>query len=145
MIKNKHNVKGAEMEERKNISGSNYFGESPAQNNKTENTQSTKTFQPVYDEFMYEPIGFETETDVPLTEEPRKPKRKKASVSEILTIVLFVMLVSIAGILSVWGITSDLMNSDSVIKELKTKQNVVLYQNTKPQGANELENFIDEN
>jgi len=131
---------------RKNISGSNYFGETPSDNKtQTENTQ-TQTFRPVYDEFMYEPLGFENNpTDIPLYDEPPKTKKHKANVSEVLTIILFVLLLLSSAGLSVWGIVNDVTNSQLVIDELKIKQNVVLYQDAKPEGANDLQNFVDEN
>lgn len=102
--------------------------------------------QPVYDQFMYEPLGFEQ----PAGQQqrpgytpgaPARPAKKSGSG----IVLLFALLVAIAGGIAVYGIIYDIVRSGDIVKEMGTPQQVVLYKESKPEKANDLENFKDEN
>lgn len=78
-------------------------------------------------------------------EPPPNIRKRKNTGSEKFIIFLFVLIILLAVGLSVYGIASDISNSQKVIDEIKKQNHVVMYQQTKPAGANELSNFIDEN
>lgn len=93
-----------------------------------------------YQDFMY---GYEPEQPVP---EPLSSIRKRKNTgSEKFIIVLFVIIILLATGLSIYGIANDIYNSQNVIDEMKQKHHIVMYQQTKPDGANNLNNFVDEN
>ena len=102
--------------------------------------------RPVYDKFMYEPIGFE---------ELDKQKRASAEMntfaeqaarrkSESAIMKLFVALIAVALGVSVFGIIHDLVRSKDLIDKIGAQKQVILYKESKPDGANDLENFKDE-
>ncbi len=102
--------------------------------------------RPVYDRFMYEPIGFEDmerrqQFNAPPAEDPQKQIAK----SQRTIVILFGMIVGIAAFIALFGIIFDIINSDKVIDKIGKQNQVVIYQTTKPEGANDLENFKDEN
>lgn len=97
---------------------------------------------PVYDDFMYEPIGFE---ELERNEPPQNGKKdrkhgKNGSAAAALFAVLIAASVGIAG----FGIGRDIINSKEAIKQLSEQDSVVLYRRSKPKGANDLDNFKDE-
>lgn len=97
---------------------------------------------PVYDEFMYKPVGFEEEKPVPPVPDIRK---RKSTGGEKFIIFLFIMIILLSTALALYGIANDIYRSKDVIDKIKTTQHVVLYQEKKPEGANDLSNFVDEN
>lgn len=101
--------------------------------------------RPVYDRFMYEPIGFEEleRGQNGLNGEPPKPPRRPKGESAAL--ILFVLLIIAALVIGVFGIVYDVMNSDKVVDKIGAPKQVVLYKEAKPDGANDAENFRDEN
>ena len=125
---------------------------SPHENNPENNTQSELHQQdnqppqhPHYDSFMYEPIGFEERSN-PATIQINEAKEKKRRMRHDTTIVvLFFILVLITLIIGIYGIFSDIYHSSDRLESLSGNQNVVIFQNSKPSGANNLDNFIDEN
>ncbi len=109
--------------------------------------QPSRPHRPVYDSFMYEPIGFDeydrmSAAEIKADEERRERKLRTARERAIL--VLFFLMVLLALIFCIVGITADLIRSKDHMKAIGGT-NVVLYQNSKPEGANDLENFVDEN
>ena len=102
--------------------------------------------RPVYDKFMYEPIGFEelergqnnNAFDSPEAE-PRRPKGQSA------VLIMFVILIIIAALMAVFGIVYDIINSDKVIDKIGSPKPVVLYKEEKPKGAIDAEKYKDEN
>lgn len=102
---------------------------------------------PVYDAFMYEPIGFDSydkKRAAQLRAEDEEEERRQRLKRErfIVASFLFILLTTIG--LSVYGIASDIFRSDLALKNLASGRNVVLYREKKPAGANELSNFQDE-
>ncbi|MCM1132119.1 MAG: trypsin-like peptidase domain-containing protein [Ruminococcus flavefaciens] len=104
--------------------------------------------QPRYDSFMYEPIGFQQNARIN-PEEMRaieEVRMKKQHIRHERTmIVLFFILILITLILGIFGIIYDIAHSKSSLAGLNVGQNVIIYQNSKPDGANDLGNFVDEN
>ncbi|MBO7395963.1 MAG: trypsin-like peptidase domain-containing protein [Ruminococcus sp.] len=110
-------------------------------------SQPNRPRRPVYDSFMYEPIGFDeydriSAAEIKAEEELREKKLRTARERAIL--VLFFLMVLLALTVCIAGITIDLIRSKDHMKAIGST-NVVLYQNSKPEGANDLENFVDEN
>lgn len=103
--------------------------------------------RPVYDAFMYEPIGFDeydriSAAEIKADEERREKKLRTAR--ERAMLVLFFLLLLAALTLGTVGVIADLIRSKGHLTAIGTPS-VVLYQNSKPEGANDLKNFIDEN
>lgn len=112
--------------------------------------------KPVYDKFMYEPIGFagyDNRAHIPpenpygtITEmynngeeeEPEKDDEKTA-------LRLVAGLIACCLVISVIGIVYDVANSKNALSKFKSSENVVLYSDKKPEGAMDIENFKDEN
>ncbi len=104
--------------------------------------------RPVYDSFMYEPIGFEESDQLLLSsqgEEQPDKKDQKRTASETFITVLFILLILGVGGLAAWGIINDITKSPQFLKDLQKPSHVVLYKESKPEGANDLKNFQDEN
>lgn len=104
--------------------------------------------QPVYDAFMYEPIGFDgydKKRAARLREEDEEDERRQRIKRERFVVAMFIFLLLVTVMLSVYGIAVDIMRSDLALKDLASGRNVVLYREKKPEGANELANFKDEN
>ncbi|MBO4524120.1 MAG: trypsin-like peptidase domain-containing protein [Ruminococcus sp.] len=100
--------------------------------------------RPVYDRFMYEPIGFEDPNDNQQFN-TLEVAQKQRSKGEKGIIILFILITAIAGFLAIFGIIFDIVNSENVIKKIGSPNQIVIYQESKPEGANDLENFKDEN
>ncbi len=103
----------------------------------------SEDIRPVYDDFMYEPIGFEDmmSDDSAVTID----KKKKHSRPEKAALILFGLMLTVCISLSVYGIVKDIVKSKDSIIRVEEKKQVVLYRNSKPEGANDLSNFVDEN
>ena len=99
--------------------------------------------RPVYDRFMYEPIGFE-ELDRAKNAE-NETQSKQHSKSERHILLLFGILVALSAFISIFGICFDLINSKNIINKIGKQNQVILYKESKPEGATNLENFKDEN
>lgn len=99
---------------------------------------------PVYDDFMYEPIGFE-ELEKTYTEEKKNavkpPKRAK---SETAAILLFALLLAVSGAAAAVGIVKDVAGSKNAVNKLLANRQPVFYSAEKPEGANDPSNFVDE-
>lgn len=102
--------------------------------------------QPRYDAFMYEPIGFEelerqgaNEASALLNEKQHRSKGDKIAV------VLFALLFLAAIVISIIGISRDVSNSEKAIDEIVNSRQIVFYRESKPDGANDISNFVDEN
>ncbi len=100
--------------------------------------------KPVYDDFMYEPVGFE-ENEPVVPEPPVNIRTRKSTGGEKFIIFLFIMIILLAVALAVYGIANDVYKSRSFMEKFQSLQHIVLYQQTKPEGANDLSNFVDEN
>lgn len=107
-------------------------------NNNSENMSS------VYDDLMYRQPFSEEPPQVFPEPAPNIRKRKNTG-GEKFIIFLFVLIILLATGLSIYGIANDIYNSHDVIDELKKQNHVIVYQQTKPEGANDLSNFVDEN
>ena len=121
--------------------------EKPAQDTAETNVDipvaSAEDVKPVYDDFMYEPIGFEELPDSDDTELiERKTKRTKG---ESAAIILFSLMLGVCIAAALFGIIRDIKNSTKAIVKSTEKEKIVLYRNSKPEGANDLSNFVDEN
>ena len=100
--------------------------------------------RPVYDRFMYEPIGFE-ELERNSAEMQLRETEKRRTKSESAIKILFTALVLIAGGLAVFGIVHDIVKSDKIVDKIGPQQAVVLYKEPKPKGANDEKNYKDAN
>ena len=100
--------------------------------------------QPRYDDFMYEPIGFE---ELEHQEEGYgAPKKKKnRSRGEAAAIALFLILIIGSFAVAVFGIIYDLTHSKEAIDKLVDAKQIIFYRESKPDGANDPDNFKDEN
>lgn len=110
---------------------------------KTPEECADNAVSPVYDDFMYEPIGFEELENAPSEENTaaKKPKRTK---SEAAAILLFALLLIVSGVAAATGIIKDVADSKTAVNKLLANRQPVLYSAEKPEGANDLSNFIDE-
>lgn len=117
----------------------------PRQGMYTQQPNYSQPQRPVYDRFMYEPIGFEelergqNAQNGELSKPPRRPKGESAA------LILFMLLIIAALAIGVFGIVYDILNSDKVVDKIGSPKQVVLYKESKPDGANDVENFRDEN
>lgn len=103
-------------------------------------TTGNDTVYPAYQDFF---AGYEPEQSVP---EPAPDIRKRKNTSgEKFIIFLFIMIILLATGLSVYGIASDILNSQEAIEKIKNQSHVVMYRENKPDGADDLSNFVDEN
>ncbi len=108
--------------------------------------------RPVYDKFMYEPIGFAgynnranippenafvPQQDYDFTQ--TDPKKSEKMAMRLMTIILVICL-----IMSIFGIVYDVATSRDRMGK-STNQGIVIYSEKKPEGANDLDNFKDEN
>lgn len=103
--------------------------------------------RPVYDAFMYEPIGFDEYDRISAAEikaEEEKKEKKRRAGRERTILALFFVLIFATFALGLYGIAADIIRSGNRIPTVESPK-VVLYQNTKPEGANDLSNFMDEN
>lgn len=109
----------------------------------SEQPQQTET-KPVYDEFMYQPIGLEEILE--LDDPTEKISKKKRSGSEKAAVLLFAMLTVFSAVAACYGIVSDIVRSKEAIDKIASESSqVVLYRSSKPEGANDISNFKDEN
>ncbi|MBR1592663.1 MAG: trypsin-like peptidase domain-containing protein [Ruminococcus sp.] len=113
-------------------------------------TANTNTSAPYnnYNPFMYEPVGIsdfdKAAADAMKAAEERREKiiRKRR---ERGIFVLFALIFLISAALAVYGIAADISRGSGNIENLVPDEHIVLYQNSKPEGANDLENFVDDN
>ena len=123
------------MDEIQNYNSVNY----PEQeNNNSQPDDSTMA----YTGFVYEKIPEEFQF---IPEQPVSIRKRKNTSGEKFIIFMFIVIILLAIGLSIYGIANDVYRSKSVMEELKKQQHIVLYQEEKPDGANELSNFVDEN
>ena len=100
--------------------------------------------QPVYDEFMYQPIGLDEMNGQ--NGGDHYNNKKKRSGGEKAAIILFGFLTAFSLVAATYGIVSDIVRSKEAIDKMSTQSSkVVLYRTSKPDGANDLSNFRDEN
>lgn len=120
---------------------------SPAENPESpeKNPQENINPEPVqYDAFMSEPIGFERNSHInPTYDEINDRKLHKRR--ERTVIVMFFILILITFIFGLYGIVADILKSSDNLAAFNNGQGVVIYQNAKPYGADNPENFVDEN
>lgn len=102
---------------------------------------------PKYDKFMYEPIGFEEydrQQKAAEEEAAAKKEKRQRTRNERVIIALLALIFIICTALGVIGIVKGITDSnDSVVKIYQ--DNIVLYKESKPEGANDVSNFVDEN
>ncbi len=102
--------------------------------------------KPVYDDFMYEPIGFE-ELDDKKPEAfdfPSAEKEKKRSSGTAAAITLFAVLLIASAAASVYGIYNDIAHSSKAVQEIVNSRRAVIYLNSKPENAKAAEYDTDE-
>lgn len=135
-------------ENRRNIQQTQY--NQTAQNKQPQNQYSQQNQQqipPKYDPFMYQPLGFDNFSDMknadPQAAAEAKEKKQKIR-RERTIVVFFFILVIITLILGVTGIVYDVVTSKSRLEGLSNADNVVIYQNSKPDNAKELVDELDE-
>ena len=98
--------------------------------------------RPVYDRFMYEPIGFpEPERGQNGFDALSYSEKKSRPTSEKTIAALFLILILIAAGIAIFGIIHDIVKSDELVDKIGNPQQVVLYKESKPKGANDEENF----
>lgn len=123
------------MDEIQNYNSGNF----PEQENSPPQPEDNVT---AYSRFVYDRVPEEFHFT---PEEPVSIRKRKNTSGEKFIIFLFVVIILLAIGLSIYGIANDVYKSQSVIEELKKQQHIVLYQEVKPDGANDSSNFIDEN
>ncbi|MDE6502602.1 MAG: trypsin-like peptidase domain-containing protein [Ruminococcus sp.] len=102
------------------------------------NTVPDNNSYTAYQDFMY---GYEP----PAPDINSGIRKRKNTSGEKFIIFLFIAIILLAVGLSIYGITTDIYNSQKVIDDIKQQHHVVMYKQTKPNGANDLSNFVDEN
>ena len=118
--------------------------------NGTSYGSSQQPQRPVYDSFMYEPLGFEElerrqrEQAALAAAEAEKAEKKQRSRAETALIIIFSLILIAALAIAVFGIIYDITNSGKSMKNIPAAQNVVLYRESKPAGANDFDNFVDQ-
>ncbi|MBR1824370.1 MAG: trypsin-like peptidase domain-containing protein [Ruminococcus sp.] len=114
--------------------------------------------RPVYDKFMYEPIGFEgydrrEHIPPPPPEPPQfsemaelfaEPEKKPVE-NETVGLKLVAALIASCIIIGIIGIAYDVANSKKALSNFKSSGNVVLYSEKKPENAKDTESYKDEN
>ncbi len=112
------------------------------------NPQEETARRPVYDPFMYEPIGFDT-FDKEKTEELNRiqaaEEKKRRRRQETTILATFFLIFIVAAGLSGYAVYTDMKRGIESAEGLKVPNSIVIYQNSKPEGANDPENFVDEN
>lgn len=107
-----------------------------------------EVIKPHYDAFMYEPIGFQNYIQLRpadlFAEEEAKIKKQHMR-HERTIIILFFVLILITLALSIYGIVYDVIKAEKTLVEIGKNQSIVIYQSSKPDGANDFSNFKDEN
>ena len=126
--------------------------------------------KPVYDKFMYEPIGFEgydRRAHIPPEQPqpqpvppppPQMPRQQFVPINnmsdfndmppvenEKTGLKLISTLIACSIIIGIIGIVYDTVNSKKVLENFRKGDSVVLYSEKKPEGANDVENYKDEN
>lgn len=100
-----------------------------------------------YDDFMYEPIGFEEYDRQQKAAEAetaaRKEKRQRIRNERVIAALLALIFILTAA-LGVFGIVKGITDSDDSVVNAP-HGDVVLYKESKPEGANDEANYIDEN
>lgn len=111
-------------------------------------TEEPAAPQKSYDDFMYEPIGFESydkqKKAAAMIASAEKVKRHRTRNERVIILLLSLIFLFTAG-LSVVAIISDISKSEDVFANVQPQNNIVLYRETKPNGANDESNFVDEN
>ncbi len=112
-----------------------------------QNTPPQETVQ--YDDFMYQPIGFEQydKENEPLAKEAAEKieKKRKARADRIMIALLLLIFIVTIG-LCVFAIIKDVSDSGKTFgKDYTPPQNVVIYQQSKPENANDSDSYKDEN
>ncbi|MBO4877712.1 MAG: trypsin-like peptidase domain-containing protein [Ruminococcus sp.] len=100
----------------------------------------------VYDSFMYEPIGFDRrdrEAAERIAAESAARERKLRARRERSVVVTFFILALCAIALAVYGIVADILRSGKGVRT-GSGNRVILYQSSKPEGANALAAQKDE-
>lgn len=102
---------------------------------KTPEEENAPTGVP-YDEFMFEPIGFEThEQNGGASNGGNTPSPQKPQKSTRAAIILFVVLLLGAMAFAAYGIIKDILFSRESINKLLEQKKVVIYQERKPEGS----------
>ena len=130
------------MDERDNLN------QPPGQNTDIPGNNRTPLSRPQYDSFMYEPIGFEDYariTDAEMRAEAEAREKALQSRRERTIMILFVLLVVFTAALGIAGLMVDIITSGKRIGNGAPTASVVIFQNKKPEGANDPANFVDEN
>ena len=116
----------------------NYYGQ--------QRSYSDQPRKPVYDRFMYEPIGFEElERNQATASSADETAAKQRSKNERNIVRIFALIVAISAFISILGIVLDIINSKGIIDKIGRQNQVILYKESKPKGATDIENFKDEN
>ena len=109
----------------------------------SENMRWNESDPPVYDDFMYEPLGFEE-----LERHEReayaakiRKKRKKNRLQRLITSLLIFLIIA-SGAMAALQIFTIYARTRTAAN--KKNGSVVIYRNSKPEGANDLSNFKDE-
>lgn len=125
------------MDERQDFFGNEQPGERGyiPKYEKTPEEENAPTGVP-YDEFMFEPIGFETpeqgggSPNGGNMTSPQKPQKSTRA-----AIILFVVLLLGALVFAAYGIIKDILFSKESIDKLLEQKKVVIYQERKPEGS----------
>ncbi len=99
-----------------------------------------------YDEFMFQPIGFE-ELDKQKQEEEKAiataREKRRINRNERVIILLLVLIFLVAFGLSVFAIVNEVSKSEKVFANYKKTENVVLYRESKPESDDMDDSYID--
>lgn len=101
-----------------------------------------------YDDFMRQPIGFEEldkQNAVAAKEAAAtKEKRRRTRNERIIILLLTLIFLTTAG-LAIFGAVRDIARSEDAFANYKPSDNVVLYRESKPEGADDDSEYMDEN
>lgn len=125
--------------------------ESPAADTSDEAAESTPPQEEgvQYDDFMYQPIGFEQydkENEAAEKEAAEKLEKKHRARADRIIIVLLLLIFLVTIGLCIFAIIKDVSDSRITFgKDYTPPKNVVIYQQSKPENANDSESYKDEN
>ena len=103
---------------------------------------------PVYDDFMYQPIGFEEldrEQYAAALRAAEKKSKRRYTRNERLIVLLFILIFLISAAAAVTAVVIDIVRGGSADFGQADIRNVVITQNSKPKGADDAENYKDKN
>lgn len=100
-----------------------------------------------YDDFMYEPIGFEElehQQESASNSSGAAAKKRHRSFNEKIIIILLTLIFIVTVLLAVFAVIKDISNSDKAFAEYTNPGNVIVYKKPQPVSADD-KDYLDQN